>query len=199
MKYEKYIYHRKNRRWRSLANTYGSQAKNEQVLSWTTMEDFEDQMTLIAWYCGVEVHKKSIVWALYGIKDEVRIEGPVFQCSNNLMEILEFLEILVDFTPKRFLMETTGIFHFNVAWELMGGFPKADVAVMNARLIHRYITGVRKNDRSDAQKLAIISRYDELVRYSYVPSRQKAILRELTRMRENYVKEATKIKNRITP
>jgi transposase len=94
-------------------------------------------------------------------------------------------------------METTGIFHFDVAWRLEVTFPDTDVAVMNARLIHRFITGIRKNDRSDAQKLAIIARYPELVRYSYVPDQNQAALRELTRMRVSCVRETTRIKNRI--
>lgn len=68
---------------------------------------------------------------------------------------------------------------------------------MNAKLINQIITGVRKNDRSDAQKLALIAQYGDLLRYSYVPSPEEANLRELTRMRLSYKKETTKIKNRI--
>ena len=197
MEFEKYLYQNKNKGWKRLYNPLHLNAKQKAFLNWETIADFESRIEEITWFCGVEVHKHHIIWAFYGKRHQEQIAGPVLRCYNTLDEFDDFIKAVRLFSPKRFLMETTGIFHFSVAWNLENSFLESEIVVMNARMINRTITSVRKNDRSDAQKLALLSQYNELLRYSYVPSPEHANVRELTRMRINYVKETTKIKNRV--
>ena len=194
---KEYIYKKRSKLWKPLYQSYNSIDSKVRSINWEEIEDNDVNFADITWFCGVEVHKEHIIWAFYGKHAGYRIHGPILRCYNSLHELNCFLKSIQVFHPERFLMETTGIFHFNVAWYISTYFEKSAIIVMNARVIHRIISSVRKNDRSDAQKLAILASYRELLRHSYVPTQEEANLRELTRMRINYKKEVTKIKNRI--
>jgi transposase len=196
-KIEQFLYQKQTVHWQRLHNPQFLTHSNQKIVNWQEIEGFEPLIPQWTWYCGVEVHKKHIVWAFYGHDLNQRVEGPILRCANTYVALTAFLKVIQKFNPKRFLMETTGIFHFFIAWELLAAFKGSDITVMNSMLIHRFVASVRKSDRSDACKLAMIAQFDELIRYSYVPSKDQAVLRELTRLRSNYVKETTKIKNRI--
>ena len=99
--------------------------------------------------------------------------------------------------PKRYLMETTGIYHFSVAWRLKKLARGAEVIVMGSSITSRLIRATRKSDPIDAQGLAQLARYEELIRASFVPDPQLTLLRELVRQRDRLIKEVVKFKNRI--
>ena len=157
----------------------------------------EDERSAITWYCGVEVHELLLVLALYGICFDQVYLGPISQYEPTELGYAKITQELTRFSIHRFLMETTGIFHFEVKWALEERFPNAQVIVMNAWNIAQFIKRVRKSDRVDAIKLAQIARYDELLRVSYCPSRDSAYLREITRQRSHLIEELVRFKNRV--
>jgi transposase len=151
----------------------------------------------IRWFGGVEVHDLSLVLALYGYwRDQIYL-GPITQYDTTNQGYEKIVEDLTPFSIQRFLMETSGIYHFQVYWELTKRFPTSQVIVMNASDLARYIKRTRKSDKADAVKLAQIARYDELIRRSYCPPPEIAYLRDLCRQYGHQKREMVKIKNRI--
>ncbi len=156
-----------------------------------------DSHSSIEWYIGVEVHKLRIVFAVYGRLQNFRILGPIFSLDNVEEAWQKLPEKLDQFPPKRFLMETTGIYHFQTYWRLCRLFQHSQIYVMNATDVSHLITSTRQSDNIDATRLAQIASFDELIRPSYVPDRNIAILREQCRSQQKLIWEKTQIINRL--
>jgi transposase len=151
----------------------------------------------IRWYCGVEVHSKVLVIALYGVGRNRNVFGPIERFDNTPQGRIELVEFVKSFTPGRFLMETTGIYHIPVVWHLQVAYPEAQVMVMDAFLISKLLNRTRKSDPIDASRIAQIARYDELVKPCFVPDPHLAAVRDYTRQRIKAVTQVTRLKNRI--
>ena len=151
----------------------------------------------IEWYVGVEVHKLRIVFGIYGRLQNLRIFGPIFSIDNVKEAWQTLPEKFEQFLPKRFLMETTGIYHFQTYWRLCRLFPDAQTYVMNATDLSHLISSTRQSDKVDAARLAQIASFDELIRPSYVPDENIAILREQCRSQQKLIQEKTQTINRM--
>jgi len=166
-------------------------------LEWDEPQIEPSDRGLIVWYCGVEVHKRNIVLAFYGILHDQPILGPVRSFDNSETGRRFLIDFARQFNVSRFLMETTGIYHYSIGWAFQDAFPNSQVVVMNARLIKHYLKGIRQNDKIDAMNLAQLARYEELLKYSYLPSPHMAVLREYVRQRAKALAEIVRLKNRI--
>lgn len=151
----------------------------------------------VEWYAGVEVHKRVLVVALYGRAGKLRVLGPILRETTAPADLAALWEAVAAFAPIRFLMETTGVYHTSVAWELKERFPESQVIVMSAYELSKFVQRTRKNDKVDATRLAQISSVGELLRPSDVPAPPEWVLRELARYREFRVREVTRLKNRV--
>ena len=156
-----------------------------------------DSQSSIEWYIGVEVHKLRIVFAVYGRLQNLRIFGPIFSLDNVEEAWQKLPEKLDQFPPKRFLMETTGIYHFQTYWRLHRLFLHSQTYVMNATDVSNLISSTRQSDHVDAARLAQIASFDELIRPSYVPDLNIAILREQCRSQQKLIQEKTQTINRL--
>jgi len=151
----------------------------------------------VQWYGGVEVHELVLVAAVYGRMGEARVLGPIYR-EDTTPQGLEVLRgYLASFKVKRYLMETSGIYHIPAAWHFQEWFPDAQVVVMNSTDLSNYVRGTRKNDLVDATKLAQVASFDELIKPSYVPNRSQYILREMARYQHRLGWEVTRQKNRV--
>jgi transposase len=149
------------------------------------------------WYCGVEVHKKVLVLALYGLYQQIPVLGPILMFTTDQEGYQQLAETIKPFQPYRFLLETTGVYHFMVVWQLQQIFPSGQICVMNSYDVAKYLKRTRKSDKVDAIRLAQLARYDELIKKSYCPTQSRARLREYARLRAREVSEEVKVKNRI--
>lgn len=184
-------------RWQLWAVQDLQQTLQRSPCFWDDANLSTEEFQAITWVCGVEVHEYSIILALYGTHADQVYLGPIAQFEPTAEGYTRLEQEFKAFSIHRFLMETSGIFHFQVKWELDERFPEAQVIVMNSRDLARMIKRVRKSDRADAIKLAQIARYDELLHLSYCPGRDQAYFREITRQRQNITDEIIQIKNRI--
>ncbi len=151
----------------------------------------------VTWHAGVEVHQKVLVVALYGRAGETRVLGPIFREATTPAGRALLWNAVAIFDPTVFLLETTGIFHLPVAWELQGRFPGRQVVVMSAWELSKYVKRVRKNDKVDACRLAQVASMRELLRPSHVPALRDWVFREQVRYRQRRVQAVTRGKNRV--
>ena len=154
----------------------------------------------IEWMAGVEVHKYKHVIAIYGRNERdhrQKFLGPLFQVVNNPNGIMEFKKELAihGLTVSRYLMETTGVYHFHIVWELKKCFPDSQVIAMNAGTLKEYMPKVSKNDKADAVRMAQVAQLDDFIKRSYIPKPDEFALRELFRQRSKAVRELTRLKN----
>jgi transposase len=151
----------------------------------------------IKWFVGVEVHNYSLVVAVYGYHLDQVYLGPIVQYDTTQDGYTKLSEDLKKFSIRRFLMENSGIYHFQVYWELKKLFPQAQIVVMNSSELARHIKKTRKSDKADAVKLAQFARYNELIHLSYCPKKDDAYLRDLSRVLIRQTEDQVRMKNRI--
>jgi len=185
------------RKWKLwLTNEYSAVGMAAPVF-WDDPSLLAEDQAQIRWYCGVEVHSKVVVIALYGTVANRNIFGPIERFDNTPEGRAALVAFAEAFAPSRFLMETTGVYHLPVAWHLQAACPDANVVVMDAFIMSKLLNRTRKSDPIDASRIAQIARYDELLKPCYVPDRHLAIVRDYTRQRIKAVVQVTRLKNRI--
>lgn len=136
--------------------------------------------------CGLDVHQATVVaCALVGSKKHVRTFATTTQA------LLELADWLVELGCKQVAMESTGVYWRPVYAVLEGhGF---GLVVANAQHIKK-VPG-RKTDVSDAEWIAKLLGHG-LLKSSFVPPKQIAQLRDLTRYRKKLVQARTAERNR---
>lgn len=169
---------------------------------WDDTSINETELKRIEWMAGVEVHLHKHIIAFYG-RDErdhrQKYLGPMVMVMNNPSGF-EQLEATIQengFHITMFLMETTGIYHFPVAWYLKVRFPNSRVIAMNAGDLKDLMPKVSKNDKADAVRMAQVAQLDEFVKSSYLPDPDWFALRELLRQRTKVVRLRIRLKNVI--
>lgn len=185
------------RRWKIWVSTEHQMVRLCQPCFWDDLSLTPVDKIHIRWYCGVEIHSKVLVIALYGIYGDRNIFGPIERFDNTTLGQKQLHQFVESFHPCRFLMETTGVYHIPVAWFLQRSFPTSQVMVMDAFLISKLLDRTRKSDPIDASRIAQIARYDELLKPSYIPDLHMATVRDYTRQRIKAVAQVTRLKNRI--
>lgn len=184
-------------RWQLWSVQDLAQLNGQSPKFWDDPTITKQEWNQIRWLAGVEVHDLSLVIALYGYwRDQIYL-GPITQYDPTFQGYEKMKMDFSSFTIHRFLMETSGIYHFQVYWELTRTFSSSQVIVMNAFDLARLIKRNRKSDKADAIKLAQIARYDELLRPSYCPSQDRAFLRDLSRQYLHQKEDIVRMKNRI--
>ncbi len=161
-----------------------------------------DEWNRIEWMAGVEVHLHKHIIAIYGRNERDHRQkylGSLLQVMNKPTGFEEFQETLQEYKLhiSRFLMETTGIYHFPVFWQLESRFPNSQVIAMNAGDLKDHMPKVSKNDKADAVRMAQVAQLDDFIRKSYIPSPDEFALRELLRQRTKIVRNLVRLKNVI--
>ncbi len=102
------------RRWRLWNGPSLVQTSQLEMCYWDDERILPSILAKTRWFCGVEVHKLNLVLAFYGINEQYVLLGPIqsFEYSPQGLPVLA--ESVGKFQPYRFLMETTGIFHYNI-------------------------------------------------------------------------------------
>ena len=143
------------------------------------------------WYkrcCGIDIHKNMMVACVFTSvrKKEVR------QFSTMTEDILQLVSWLKETDCEMAAMESTGSYWkpvYNILEE-----EHIPIMIVNAQ----HIKGVpgRKTDVKDAEWIADLVRHG-LVKASYIPNREQRELREMTRYRQEMIKERARELNRI--
>jgi transposase len=141
---------------------------------------------IYSYCCGLDVHAKTIVACLIKQgKKEVRT------FSTMTDDLLRLLDWLVNEGCSHAAIESTGVYWkpvFNILEESI------EVLLVNARH-YKAIPG-RKTDVKDCEWLADLLRHG-LLKASFIPPSEIRELRELTRYRQQLVKELAMLANRI--
>jgi transposase len=145
-------------------------------------------------FCGLDVHKKSVVACVLRIGGEATVVGREFATFGTTTPQLRALASwLRGQDCKRVTMEGTGSYWkpiYNIL-EDEGGF---ELVVVNPMQV-RQLRG-RKTDIKDAELIAELDRQGAL-RPSNIPSREQRELREVVRYRTSLVQERSAEVNRI--
>jgi transposase len=151
---------------------------------------------------GLDVHKDSVVVCVKGqlSTGEIYIvhQHTFKNDSKGLQEMTAFLRKF-DTNPT-YLMECTGVYHIPVVWSLKEAFPKFkdQIIAMNPLLVHNRISSLgNKHDKADAQSMASLAFYDDIIKPSYVGSESFYTVRNLMRAYHRNQQFLTKVKNRI--
>jgi transposase len=142
--------------------------------------------------CGLDVHKDSVVACCIvpgtdGVpQKEVRSFGTM---TDELRRLAMWLEAA---GVTHVAMESTGVY-WKPVWNLLEEGP-FELILANPRQVKP--NSRRKSDRKDSAWLADLLRHD-LVRPSFVPTREQRELRELTRYRISLVQEHSAEVNRL--
>ena len=138
--------------------------------------------------CGIDIHKNMMVACVFTSvrKKEVR------QFSTMTEDILQLVSWLKETDCEMAAMESTGSYWkpvYNILEE-----EHIPIMIVNAQ----HIKGVpgRKADVKDAEWIADLVRHG-LVKASYIPNREQRELREMTRYRQEMIKERARELNRI--
>ena len=143
--------------------------------------------------CGLDVHKREVVACLV----TPGADRPAQKTIRRFSTMTDGLEALAAWLREagcvQVAMESTGVY-WQPVWNVLeeaGGF---DLMLVNAR--HARNVPGRKTDVNDAEWLVDLLRHG-LVRGSYVPTRERRELRELTRYRTELIEERTAHVNRL--
>jgi len=154
----------------------------------------------IEWMAGVEVHLHKNVIAIYGRNEKDHRQkylGPLLIVNNNPKEFILFKAELerYRFNISLFLMETTGVYHFPIVWQLQDMFPNSRIIAMNALTLKEYMPKISKNDKADAVRIAQVAQLDDFIKKTYIPTKDEFALRELLRQRRKIIREYVRLKN----
>lgn len=137
-------------------------------------------------YCGLDVHKRSVVACA------VTAEGKATKVFGTLTSQLEELrDWLKSLGVTHVAMEATGVY-WKPVWNVLEGH--FELLLVNAAHI-KAVPG-RKTDMLDAEWIADLLGHG-LLRGSFVPERQQRELRELTRTRTALIRERARVVQRL--
>ncbi len=97
-------------------------------------------------------------------------------------------------------MECTGVYHLSVFHALMEHFPqfKSNIYAMNPLLVHNRICDLgNKNDKADARSLSKLALYREIIRPSYIGTKEFFALRDIMRCYHRNQSQISMFRNRI--
>lgn len=150
------------------------------------------QKPVLAHACGVDVHSRFLVACAKTINPDGTITKhektfPIF--NQNLKE---FKDWLTDLDCTHVCMESTSVYWHPVFDALESAME--EVSVCNPKWLS--LVKNEKDDRKDAERICDLYR-NGMTRNSYIPEREIRELREMSRMRKNYVQDRTSEHNRL--
>jgi transposase len=143
--------------------------------------------------CGLDIHKNTIVACVRIVtaKNDVKIETKSF--ATYLQALTELVAWLMKKKVEAIAMEGTGVY-WRPLYALLEGHPDWKLIVGNAMHI-KNVPG-RKTDVKDAQWLAELVAHG-LIQPSFIPPPEIRGLRDVLRMRTQWVGDRTRARNRI--
>jgi Transposase IS116/IS110/IS902 family/Transposase len=190
----------KKSNWKPLTDTW---PKNTEFRYWHPHKEGVLSKN-IKWFGGIDVHLKELTVGIYGVDAlnlPKRVLGPIISVNVSDTGYKELFEIFDYFDLKQILMETTGVYSFDPYYRCKGRYtPKnqeSRVICMNAYDLSKLLVKNKKTDKVDSSRLAFLASIPELLRESYIPTRDEYMLRLMLRQRNKYKSEATKNKNRF--
>jgi transposase len=190
----------KKSKWKPLTDTW---PKNTEYRYWHPHKE-DDLSKSIKWFGGIDVHLKDLTVGIYGI-DRLnlpkRVLGPIISVNVSDTGYMELFDIFDYFDLKQILMETTGVYSFDPYYRCRARYTpnnqESRVICMNAHDLSKLLVKNKKTDKVDSSRLAFLASVPELLRESYIPTREEYILRLMLRQRNKYKSESTKNKNRF--
>ena len=140
---------------------------------------------------GLDLHKETTIAAVRSIGPAGRVETDLRTFGTMTRDLLELSEWLAGHGVTHVAMEATGVL-WKPVWNLLDG--RFALLLVNPREL-KQVPG-RKSDLKDAQWIAQLLQHG-LLRSSFVPSRPRRELRDLTRHRAQLEGERTRAANRI--
>ena len=141
--------------------------------------------------CGLDVHKKTVVACCITRNTQGEPVSETRTYSTMTPSLLEMSDWLADQRITHVAMESTGDYWKPIYNILEGRFA---LLVVNAKHI-KAVPG-RKTDVKDAQWIAELLQHG-LLRASFIPPAPQRILRDMTRHRNNFVRERVNLSNRL--
>ena len=141
--------------------------------------------------CGLDVHKDSVMACVTWRDDRDRIEREVRKFGTTTREIERLGAWLSERGVSHVAMESTGVYWVPIYNLLEDHF---ELLLVNAQAVRR-MPG-RKTDVSDAEWLASLQ-LRGLLAASFVPPREQRDLRDLTRLRSQFVAQRAQTANRV--
>lgn len=142
---------------------------------------------------GLDVHKRTVVACVLTPGAGGSVEPVTETFSTMLGELERLADWLAEQGVTHVAMEATGVY-WKAVYNVLEGADRWTVLVVNPEHV-KAITG-RKTDRADANRLAFLLRHD-LLSGSFIPTREKRELRELTRARTSLVRERARVVQRL--
>src|SRR5437667_6103619 len=140
--------------------------------------------------CGLDVHKRKIVACLLTL-DGGKLQKDIRTFSTTTNALLALLDWLTGAGCTHVAMESTGVY-WKPVYNILEGH--LELLVVNAQHI-KAVPG-RKTDVKDAQWIAELLQHG-LLKASFVPPIEQRDLRELTRLRSNFIRERATQVNRV--
>jgi transposase len=144
--------------------------------------------------CGLDVHKQSVVACLMRTVTAGMRTTETRTFATTTDALTELAGWLSAQGCTHAVMESTGVYWKPVFNILREQAPRLDVAVVNAQQV-KALRG-RKTDVQDAEWLAVLLQHD-LLRPSFIPSREQRDPRDLTRTRTTLIDERSAVVNRL--
>lgn len=187
-------------KWKSLTDLW---PEGTEYRLWNPRKEVDTSLD-IEWHGGIDVHLKGLTVGLYGIDKQQspeRVLGPIISIKVSDMGYQELFEMFDYFVPIRILMETTGVYSFDPYYRCRVAYPpnngEARVICMNAHDLKMLLVTNKKTDKVDTSRLSFLASVPELLRESYIPTRDEYNLRLMLRQRNKHQGEATKYKSRV--
>jgi transposase len=141
--------------------------------------------------CGLDVHQRSVVACalLSGPEGSIRREVRTFGAMT--ADLLALNDWLNGLGVEQVAMESTGVY-----WRPVYNLLEADHEIILVNAQHIKAVPGRKTDVKDAEWLADLLRHG-LLRASFIPPQPVRELRELTRYRQDLLRERTQEVNRL--
>jgi transposase len=141
---------------------------------------------------GLDVHNEQITATIIHTADDGSTTHETLEFSTFKSGIRKLAAWILENKVEETVMESTGIY-WRSPYDLLAN-QGVSCFVVNARFV-KMLEG-HKTDVEDSQWLAMLAR-SNLLRKSFVPSREMADLRALARLRQKNVNSTTAVKNRI--
>jgi transposase len=141
--------------------------------------------------CELDVHQRSVVACALLTEPEGSVHREVRTCGAMTADLLARNDWLNGLGVEQVAMESTG-----VSWRPVYNLLEVDHAIILVNAQHTKAVPGRKTDVKDAEWLADLLRHG-LLQASFIPPQPVRELRELTRYRQDLLRERTQEVNRL--
>lgn len=142
---------------------------------------------------GLDIHQKTVTACVLIAKPKGEVETHKAVFGTFTSDLKRLREWLRSFRLRRVAMESTGVYWMPV-WNVLEAGNCFDLILVNP--VHIKALPGKKTDQLDCERIAELAAHD-LLRASFVPSRQQREVRELLRYRVGLKQDYNRIHNRI--